>query len=67
MSTVDRNFAQPSQDHRPDGCEGPLIWHQVGEPEDAAILECATCDYIIATGNFNDEAHARTELLRSPA
>jgi hypothetical protein len=48
-------------------CEGPLIWFPVGEPvETAAVLEC-TCGYIIVTGNFNDEAHCYTPVLRSHA
>ena len=45
-------------------CEGPLIWFDVGEPTDAAILECP-CGYVIVTGNFNDEEHAYTPVLRS--
>lgn len=45
-------------------CPGPLIWFGVGEPEDAAILECP-CGYVIVTGNFNDSAHAHTPLIRS--
>lgn len=48
-------------------CDGPLIWFGVGEPEEyAAILECP-CGYVIVTGNFNDEAHAYTPVLRSHA
>lgn len=51
-------------------CEGPLVWFDVAasghESTAAAILECATCDYVITTGNFNDEAHQDTPLLRSP-
>ena len=45
-------------------CPGPLIWLGVGDPEDAAILECP-CGYVVVTGNFNNEAHATTPLLRS--
>jgi hypothetical protein len=45
-------------------CPGPLIWHDVGEPPDAAILECASCDYVIVTGALNDSRHERTPLLR---
>lgn len=45
-------------------CPGPLIWFAVGQPEDAAILECAACPYVVVTGSFNDEAHAETELIR---
>lgn len=52
-------------------CEGPLIWHPVTSPADdatevAAILECP-CGYWIVTGNFNDQAHALTPVLRSIA
>ncbi len=47
-------------------CPGPLVWFQVGEPEpDAGILECNACDYLIVTGNFNDERHHETPLLMS--
>lgn len=45
-------------------CPGPLIWFSVGEPEDAAILECSKDDYIIVTGNWNDSTHAHTPILR---
>jgi hypothetical protein len=50
-------------------CPGPLVWFGVGEPEDAAILECGAqgCDYLIVTGNFNDPVHSRTDLIRSHA
>lgn len=44
-------------------CAGPLVWFNVGEPPDAAILECAACSYVIVTGTFNDEAHTATPLL----
>lgn len=44
-----------------DTCEGPLIWFDAGEQ---AILECASCDYLIVTGNFHDERHSDTPLLR---
>ena len=43
-------------------CPGPLLWFDV--PDHDAILECAACDYIIVAGNFNDAAHAGTEMLR---
>lgn len=43
-------------------CEGPLIWFDV-EP-DAAVLECARCGYLIVAGNFHDQEHAETPLLR---
>lgn len=45
-------------------CPGPLVWFQVGDPEDAAILECNTCDYLIVTGNWHDLSHHDTPLLR---
>lgn len=45
------------------GCPGPLVWFTVGDPPDAAILECARCDYLIVTGTFNDDAHAQTPVL----
>ena len=34
-----------------------MIWYDV-EP-DSAILECAACDYLIVSGNFNDEVEQR--------
>lgn len=53
------------------GCPGPLIWYDVeGQPcscgngHIAAILKCARCDYLVCSGNFNDEAHRDTEILR---
>jgi hypothetical protein len=48
----------------PQSCSGPLIWYDV-EPHDA-ILECA-CGYLIVAGNFLDEEHAETPLLREGA
>lgn len=47
-------------------CPGPLVWFDAshGDGTPAAILECATCGFIIVTGNFYDEAHAGCELLR---
>ena len=45
-------------------CPGPLIWFSVGIDEDAAILECAACGYVIVTGNFNDRCHAETPTMR---
>jgi hypothetical protein len=45
-----------------DDCEGPLVWFDAAEG--GAVLECARCDYITVTGNFNDEAHAYTSLMR---
>lgn len=51
----------------PARCPGPLIWYDV--PSDgpwypAAILECARCPYLIVSGNFSDEAHGETPILR---
>lgn len=50
-------------------CPGPLIWYSVPDNdghEDAAgaVLECATCPYVIVAGSFNDDAHTDTPLLR---
>ncbi len=47
-------------------CPGPLVWFPVDETsawEPAGILKCATCDYLIVTGTFNDDAHVGTPLL----
>jgi len=43
-------------------CPGPLI--RFDAPPDAAILECATCGYVVITGSFHDARHAETDLLR---
>lgn len=47
----------------PARCEGPLIWYEAGE---SAILECARpdCDYLIVSGNFNDDRHFEAPILR---
>jgi hypothetical protein len=48
-------------------CPGPLVWFSAlaaNQEESGAVLECGTCGYIIATGSFNDEAHAETPVLR---
>lgn len=52
-----------------DHCAGPLVWFDVEAlaAPPSAILECAACGYLIVAGNFNDEAHAETALLRSIA
>lgn len=57
--------------HEPQGCAGPLVWFDVtGRPEQeepaGAVLECNTCGYVVNTGNFLDERHSGTPLLRSP-
>lgn len=41
---------------------GPLVWFDA--PPEAAILKCASCDYIIVTGSFHDGRHQDTPLLR---
>ena len=43
-------------------CDGPLVWFD--SPPDGAILECATCGYVITTGNINDEPHMWTPIMR---
>ena len=45
-------------------CSGPLIWFDIDSDPPSAVLECATCGYVVTTGNFHDEAHADTPLLR---
>lgn len=48
-------------------CPGPLIWFPAGPDDNAgAVLECAAagCTYLVATGWWNDQAHAETPLLR---
>ena len=55
---------------RSEPCPGPLIWFDADPLPDeprAAVLECATCGYVIATGSFHDERHAETALFRSPS
>lgn len=54
------------------GCPGPLIWCEANpSPAEAnagrlpaAILECATCGYLIVTGTYHDEQHTDTPILR---
>lgn len=50
-------------------CPGPLVWLDLDDDptRPAAVLECATCDYVIATGSVNDVAHAHTDIVRSTA
>jgi hypothetical protein len=43
-------------------CQGPLIWFDV--EAGGAVLECACCGYLIVAGNFHDERHSETPLLR---
>lgn len=55
-------------------CPGPLVWWDVsefsckscGEKHPGAILVCAVCGFIATTGNYMDNAHANTEILKSP-
>lgn len=46
-------------------CEGPLVWFDAGpeDQDDGAIVECG-CGYIATTGNFHDDAHAYTPVMR---
>lgn len=46
----------------PEGCEGPLVWFDVNDG--GAVLECAACGYVIVSGNFHDQAHAYTPIMR---
>lgn len=43
-------------------CEGPLVWFDA--PDNAAILECAACDYVVVTGSFHDARHQDVPLMR---
>lgn len=57
---------------QPEACAGPLVWFDVDPRPDhdepaGAVLECGTCGYVVSTGNFLDERHSGTPLLRSPA
>jgi hypothetical protein len=58
-------------------CSGPLVWYETtdaatelpvaGHPVPVgAILHCAGpgCGYMITTGNFHDDHHVGTPLLR---
>lgn len=45
-------------------CPGPLIWFEVDTVPTSAILECAACGYFVTTGNYHDDAHAHTPLMR---
>ncbi len=49
-------------------CPGPLVWfdspggHHPDRP--AAILECASCTYIVIAPGFHNQAHSQTPLMR---
>jgi hypothetical protein len=50
-------------------CPGPLIWFDIEPRPDrdelaAAILECATCDYVTMTGAFGNTEHADIAILK---
>lgn len=45
-------------------CPGPLVWFESATVPVSAVLECASCDYVVTTGNFHDEAHENTPLMR---
>lgn len=53
-------------------CGGPLIWFDApntvcrdcGDESQAAVLECAACGYVVTTGNWHDDAHANTPVMR---
>ena len=53
-------------------CPGPLVWFEAGETDCHAcggtaymsVAECATCGYIVTTGNYHDNAHEDTPLTR---
>ncbi len=42
-------------------CPGPLVWFDVA---DGALLECHTCGYVLSTGNFHDDRHSATPVMR---
>jgi hypothetical protein len=46
----------------PGPCPGPLVWFDVDGGH--ALLECHTCGYVLSTGNFSDERHSSTPLMR---
>lgn len=54
------------------GCKGPLVWFDAGhttcpdcgDHSTAAVLECAACGYIAMTGNWHDDAHTNTPIMR---
>lgn len=55
-------------------CGGPLVWFDTtltvhcrdcgNAHGTAAVLACAACGYLVTTGNFHDEAHANTPIMR---
>lgn len=45
-------------------CAGPMVWFDIDDGELGAVLECS-CGYIIVTGNFNNQEHAFTPIIRS--
>jgi hypothetical protein len=50
------------------GCDGPVLWFNVDDSDLSlgAVLECARpgCGFIIATGQFFDDAHMSADILR---
>ncbi len=46
-------------------CPGPLVWFETFDGQEA-VFEC-TCGYLATTGNFHDEAHAGTPLMKEGA
>jgi len=48
-------------------CPGPLVWFDVDSDPRGAIVECNACGYVLTTGNFHDQAHQETPLLRGAA
>lgn len=53
-------------------CDGPLVWFDAGtaacpdcgDESQAAVLECAACGYVVTTGNWHDDAHQSTPVMR---
>jgi len=48
-------------------CPGPLVWFEICDIDanpTCALVECHTCGYVLATGNYHDEAHVSTPMMR---
>ncbi|MES2211009.1 MAG: hypothetical protein V4515_12655 [Chloroflexota bacterium] len=61
--TLTAYIGRPEQDVEPaQPCPGPLVWFETFDGQEA-VFECC-CGYLATTGNFHDEAHAATPLMK---
>lgn len=48
-------------------CPGPLLWFEVGDAAESALLECAAegCGYVAVAGMVGDELHCGAPVTLS--